>query len=407
MRVLHIYGGNLYGGVERLLVTLAQQRAAAPAVEARFALCFRGRLWQELEAAGCEVHGLGAVRASRPWQVARARQELRRWLAEMPRGERPQVAICHAWWSYAIFGPACRGVDTPPLTWVAPYGRSAPWLRSPAAGARSAQGASALPRAGLKVGLWMHDCASGRGWLERWAGRRRPDFIFTWGETIAATAPRLFPGMRARVLAPPQAAIPALRVAERGDVRQQLRTDPGAVVIVMASRLEPWKGHGLLLEALARLPGPHWVAWIAGGPQRPHEERYYRGLQQQAERLGISSRVRWLGQRSDVARLLGAADIFCQPNTTPEPFGMVFVEALAAGLPVVATRGGGASEIVTAASGVLTAAEPQAVAAALAELIGNPEARRTLGAGARARAADFEPAVRMRALAEALQEVSA
>jgi glycosyltransferase involved in cell wall biosynthesis len=179
------------------------------------------------------------------------------------------------------------------------------------------------------------------------------------------------------------------------------------VVIVMASRLEPWKGHGLLLEALARLPGPHWVAWIAGGPQRPHEERYYRGLQQQAERLGISSRVRWLGQRSDVARLLGAADIFCQPNTTPEPFGMVFVEALAAGLPVVATRGGGASEIVTAASGVLTAAEPQAVAAALAELIGNPEARRTLGAGARARAADFEPAVRMRALAEALQEVSA
>jgi len=406
MRVLHIYGGNLYGGVERLLVTMAQQRAAAPAVEARFALCFRGRLWQELEAAGCEVHGLGAVRASRPWQVARARQGLRRWLAELPEGERP--------------------VDTPHLTWVAPYGRSAPWLRSPAANARSAQGASEPPQvaichawwsyaifgpacraAGLRVGLWMHDCASGRGWLERWAGRRRPDFIFAWGESIAATAPRLFPGMRARALAPPQAAIPALTAAERGDVRMQLQTDPGAVVIIMASRLEPWKGHGLLLEALARLPGPHWVAWIAGGPQRPHEEGYYRGLQQQAERLGISSRVRWLGQRSDVARLLGAADIFCQPNTTPEPFGMVFVEALAAGLPIVATRGGGASEIVTAASGVLTAAEPQAVAAALAELIGNPEERRALGAGARARAADFEPGKRMRALAEALQEVSA
>jgi glycosyltransferase involved in cell wall biosynthesis len=383
MRVLHIYGGNLYGGVERLLVTVAQQRAAAPRVEARFALCFHGRLWQELEAAGCEVHGLGAVRASRPWQVVRARQGLRRWLAEMPPGERPQVAICHAWWSYAIFGPACR--------------------------------------AGLKVGLWMHDCASGRGWLERWAGRRRPDFIFTWGESIAATAPRLFPGMRARVLAPPQAAIPALTEAERGDVRQQFKTDPGAVVIIMASRLEPWKGHGLLLEALARLVEaaagarsaqgaselPEWVAWVAGGPQRPHEERYYSGLQQQAERLGISSRVRWLGQRSDVARLLGAADIFCQPNTTPEPFGMVFVEALAAGLPIVATRGGGASEIVTAAAGVLTAAEPQAVAAALAELIGNPEGRRALGAGARARAADYEPEVRMRALAEALQEVGA
>ncbi|HET9784472.1 MAG TPA: glycosyltransferase [Terriglobales bacterium] len=370
MRVLHIYGGNLFGGVERLLVTLAERRAMTPEVEARFALCFHGRLWRELERAGVEVQGLGAVRASRPWQVARARRGLRRWLAAMPEGERPQAAICHAWWSYAVFGPACRQV-------------------------------------GLKVGLWMHDCASGRGWLERWAGRQRPDFIFTWGETIAATAPRLFPGMTARPLAPPQTAIPALGDAERGEMRRKLETGECAVVILMASRLEPWKGHGLLLEALARLQESGWVAWIAGGPQRPHEEHYYIELQQQAERLRIAGRVRWLGQRDDVAALMGAADIFCQPNTTPEPFGMVFVEALAAGLPIVATGGGGASEVVSENAGVLTAPAAEEVARALAELIASPARRQQLAAGARERAADFEPGARMRALAAALHEVTA
>jgi glycosyltransferase involved in cell wall biosynthesis len=368
MRVLHIYGGNLYGGVERLLVTLAEQRVAAPEIEARFALCFQGRLWRELEAAGVEVHGLGGVRASRPWQVRAARQRLGRWLAGLPEAERPRAAICHAWWSYAIFGPACR-------------------------------------RAGLKVGLWMHDCASGRGWLERWAGRQRPDFLLTWGETIAASAPRLFPGMTARPLAPPQAAMPVLTEGERAGLRSQFGAGPNDIIILMASRLEPWKGHALLLDALTRLPASGWVAWIAGGPQRLHEEKYFAELQQQAERLRLAG-VRWLGQRDDVAALLGAADIFCQPNTTPEPFGMVFVEALAAGLPVVATRGGGASEIVSAEAGLLTAPEPEAVAAALAELIASPQRRQELAAGARARAAYFAPEARMRALAEVLGEVA-
>ena len=65
-----------------------------------------------------------------------------------------------------------------------------------------------------------------------------------------------------------------------------------------------------------------------------------------ADRGGVADRVRFLGQRSDVPRLMAAADVFCQPNAGPEPFGVVFVEALYAGLPVVTSAFGGAVEVV-------------------------------------------------------------
>ena len=83
---------------------------------------------------------------------------------------------------------------------------------------------------------------------------------------------------------------------------------------------------------------------------------YVDALVAAARRLGIDDRVRWLGERQDVRRLLGAADVHCQANVAPEPFGIAYVEALAAGLPVVASRAGGAMEIVDESCGVLVPA---------------------------------------------------
>ena len=81
---------------------------------------------------------------------------------------------------------------------------------------------------------------------------------------------------------------------------------------------------------------------------------YERELRAAAERLGIAARIKFLGQRDDVPSLMRAADVQCQPNAGPEPFGLVFVEALAAGLPVVTTRMGGPLEIVNASCGMLS-----------------------------------------------------
>ena len=73
LKVLHLYAGNLYGGVETLLATMARLRHLAPGMESEFGLCFHGRLWNELVSTGVAVHDFGPVRLSRPWTVLRAR----------------------------------------------------------------------------------------------------------------------------------------------------------------------------------------------------------------------------------------------------------------------------------------------------------------------------------------------
>src|SRR5262249_55635544 len=173
---------------------------------------------------------------------------------------------------------------------------------------------------------------------------------------------------------------------------------------------EPWKGHTVLLEALGRLRGlPGWVCWVAGGPQRPQEWAYLAGLVQQAARLGVADRVVFLGQRSDVPELMAAADLHCQPNTGPEPFGLAFVEALHAGLPVVTTALGGALEIVTGECGVLVRpGDAAGLAEALGRLIGDAELRARLAAAGPARATVLcEPAGQLRGLERLLRQAGA
>jgi glycosyltransferase involved in cell wall biosynthesis len=112
----------------------------------------------------------------------------------------------------------------------------------------------------------------------------------------------------------------------------------------------------------------------------------------------------FLGQRTDVARLLQAADVHCQPNTGAEPFGLAFVEALYAGVPVVTSDLGGATEIVTPACGVLVApGDTAALTAALQALMDDPARRATLGAAGPARArALCDPDAQMTALERAI-----
>lgn len=351
MKVVHCVAGNLYGGVEAHLATLARSRALAPGLEPEFAVCFEGRLSDQLRDLGVEVHRLGNVRFSRPWTLMAARRRFR----EVLGGTGAEAVICHGAWPYAAFGPPAR-------------------------------------RAGVPVVYWMHDAASGTHWVERMAGRLRPALVLANSRYTALTMGRLFgpPAPRMEVLHCPVEAPESMdRSRVRAEVRAELGTDAGAVVLVVASRFERWKGHTLLLDAVGRLRDREdWLVWVAGGVQRPHEQVYLDELKEQAERLGISERVRWLGHRSDVRRVLAAADLHCQPNTGPEPFGIVFVEALYAGLPVVSTRMGGAAEIVNENCGVLVDPDdPDALAGALRALLEDPSRRALLGSAGPARAA--------------------
>jgi len=341
MRVLHICPGNLYGGIERLLATLAQQAKLCPDMQPHFALCFNGPLSKELCASGAAVHIRGGVRGSRPWTVWRARRRLGRLLGQEPL----DVVICHSCWPHALFAPV-------------------------------------VSRRRLPLVFWAHGPHDGRHWLERWARRTQPDLVLANSRFTQSTVSNLFPNVPSEVLYAP---VPALDVANRGVVRQRVRgalhTPLEATVIIQASRLERWKGHALLLRALGLLKEmSNCFCWIAGGPQRPCEIVYLEELQATATLMGIRHRVRFLGQCSDLPRLLAGADILCQPNTEPEPFGIVFVEALCAGLPVVTTAMGGALESVDDTCGCLVPpGDPSALADTLRKLIQDPNLRRRLG----------------------------
>ena len=368
MRLLHVYSGNLYGGIEAILVSLARYRGLCPGLVQEFALCFDGRLSRELEALGAPVHRIGEVRVSRPLTMQRARRVLATLVGSAPYDR----VICHAPWAYGIFGGVVR-------------------------------------RAGVPLVLWVHDATSGRHWTERWAKRTKPDLAICNSHYTAGLRPALYDGVPVAVVyAPVDVSPPRRSAAERAAVRAEFRTPGDAVVIIQASRMQAWKGHRVVLEALDRLSGVSaWVWWIAGGSQRLEEAAYVDALVASARRSGIGDRLRWLGERQDVRRLLAAADVHCQANVAPEPFGIAYVEALAAGLPVVASRSGGAIEIVDESCGILVPPrDPEALARALEPLIADAGVRARLAAGAPARARHLcDPATQMRRLADALAAV--
>ena len=366
---MHAVSGRLYGGVETLLVTLARCRHLSAAMEPEFALCFDGRLREELAATGVPVHLLGEVRARHPLSVLRARRRMREVLDV--RGV--DVLVCHLPWAQAILGPVARA-------------------------------------AGIPLVFWMHGSMNGLGWLDRWAAMTRPDAAICNSKYTANSLPVIFPGLRFDMIYYPVRECALKSPSQKSlQVRNEFDTPADAIVIVQVSRLERWKGHMVHLEALSRLREvPKWIAWIVGGAQRPDEVAYQAELKAAARALGIADRVRFVGERSDVAEILAASNIFCQPNVEAEPFGIVFVEALHAGLPVVASALGGSLEIVDSTCGILVPPlKPEAVADALAQLIGDRDLRIRLGAAGPARAKHLtDPAVQLSRLHAILENFS-
>jgi glycosyltransferase involved in cell wall biosynthesis len=116
-----------------------------------------------------------------------------------------------------------------------------------------------------------------------------------------------------------------------------------------AGRIDTWKGVEVALDAVPAVRGRVSTAElvIAGDPVRG-KEAYAERLR---ARAGAMPGVRWLGHRDDIADVFADLDAFVLPSTTPEPFGMVLVEALASGVPVIASDAGGPREIAALAAG--------------------------------------------------------
>ncbi len=165
-----------------MLIALARNRHLCPAMEPHFALCFRGRLSDELAEEGVGVYHLAdGVRIRNPASVWCARRALGTLLR---RGEF-DVVVCHGTWPHAILAPEVRSARVPLV-------------------------------------CFLHDVPSGTHWLERWARLTPPDLAICNSHFTASTLPNLYPGVPVEVLHCPVAP-PALqyshadRIASRAE----------------------------------------------------------------------------------------------------------------------------------------------------------------------------------------------
>jgi glycosyltransferase involved in cell wall biosynthesis len=171
-----------------------------------------------------------------------------------------------------------------------------------------------------------------------------------------------------------------------------------SVVMAIGSVQQP-KGHWLLLDAFARLPTNADLVLVTGGVDasyaRSVKGRLKRAVGRPLDNLdaflrdararGLAGRIHVTGFRSDVARMLAAADVLVFPSLEPEGFGRPIIEAMALGRPVVATDVGPSAELVGADAGRLVAPVVEDLACAIAEILASANARQRLGRAGRAR----------------------
>ena len=176
------------------------------------------------------------------------------------------------------------------------------------------------------------------------------------------------------------------------ETRRSLGLAADTPLVVCAARLEREKDIASLIQAMKIVQEavPDARCLIAGDGSQKDE------LQRQIEALGLSESVTLLGFCADAASLMAAADLFVLPSLA-EPFGLVLLEAMALGRPVIATRAGGPLEIVVdGETGFLVApSSPDALAEAVQRLLADPAACLRLGENGRARFQNLFTAARM------------
>jgi glycosyltransferase involved in cell wall biosynthesis len=174
--------------------------------------------------------------------------------------------------------------------------------------------------------------------------------------------------------------LPQAPLASRQEARAALGLPLDEPVIGAVSRLDPLKGIDVLLRAMPLL-GDCDAIVVGDGPEQAR-------LEALAASLNVTSRVHWAGYRPDVPGVLPALDIFVQPSRY-EGLPTTILEAMAAGLSVVATAVGGTPEVVVdGVTGLLVPPrDPTALAHAIAVLLRDPNLRRTMGRAGRERVA--------------------
>jgi glycosyltransferase involved in cell wall biosynthesis len=240
---------------------------------------------------------------------------------------------------------------------------------------------------------WQHMISQG-SWLDRLATALPTAAIGCSSRACEQAQQRLRPRRRTFVVHPGIASNPGAAAG----ARSYEAPAAGPWTVGLVGNLQPWKGQDVLLAAQAKLraEGRQVRVLLVGGDPYRRGNDYVTRLRALIARLRLEDAVELTGHVADVAPLLARMDLLVSASTG-EPFGIALLEAMAAGVPVVAVNDGGPAEIVVAGSSGLLVDGPRAdaLADALRRLMGDRDLRRRLGSGGRARVASEFTAERM------------
>ncbi len=347
--VLQVLPSLVTGGVERGTVEITQALVEAGATA--LVASAGGPLVQQIERAG-GVHITLPMTTKSPvglWRNARA-------LEKLIRGR--QVSLVHARsrapaWSAWL---ACRRTGVPFVTtYHGTYGEGIPFKRF-------YNGVMARGQVVIAASQFIADLVVAQHGVD--PARIR---VIPRGVDLTVFDPQTVAGNRVANLA------------------AAWRLPDGVRVVMLPGRLTSWKGHSVLLDAIAALNRSDVMCVFVGSDQGRHG--YTRDLERQAARLGIADRVRMVGQCDDMPAALCLSDVVVHASVQPEAFGRVVIEAQAMGRPVIASDLGGPVETVRhgETGWLVPPSDPAALSVAIGVALDlDPATRAALGQRARA-----------------------
>lgn len=239
-------------------------------------------------------------------------------------------------------------------------------------------GARSVLHVHVAYGRWM-------SWATRWS-LARADALVAISDFVARSLERNGLSLkRIRVVLNAIDAAAFDPPADRAEARSRLRLAGEDLVVVCIARLFRWKGQAELIRALPAVlrEVPQTRLLIVGEDDlsaNPGGASFADELRRLAIELGVARRVTLTGHRTDIGHVLAASDVFAMPSFE-EPFGLVYLEAMAMRIPVLALSSGGAPEIVDdGRSGFLSpVGDGNALAERLLALLRDPDLRHRMG----------------------------
>lgn len=339
------------GGAEMMLVRLLQANRGGPELDYHVAFLEDGPMVREVEALGYTTRVFEAGRLRDAAAYVRTVQALAGWVRMI------EARAVLSWMPKAHF-----------------YAGPAAWARRVPA-------------------FWFQHTIPSNRWRDRAVARVPAARVLCCSEA-AARAQALQRPRRPTTVIYPGVDLASIRPDARrpDEVRGRLGLPLDRPIIGMAARLQRWKGVHVFVEAARRVRVAHPEAFfVVVGGAHALEADYPEALRRQASEAGLDGHLAFVGFQANVPEWFQAMDIVVHASTEPEPFGMVLIEAMAQGKPVVATGSGGPVEIVTEGEDgrLVPPGDAGALADVLVSLLETPEGRAAMGTAARQRAQRF------------------